>query len=267
MNKFFSLGLLAAVAACVATFSQGALAQAQLSGTPDELRGFLFPRADTVSISGEGELTAYKDIARISLMVTTEARSLNEAMSSNQALRLELIEEFTAAGIPDSDINNSKFSSSPQFGLFGRKPNSFEVSARMEISVSNEEHLQLLAGAADSHEEVAFEKTQFEHSLEDEFESQVRELALQDVMAQKAYYENNLNLQLKAVNFFHGAVRQMARALPMASFNQELAVDSVNARTGGPATGIQAAPAVAPTFDEVEYQTSITVVFEIIDEN
>jgi hypothetical protein len=28
-----------------------------------------------------------------------------------------------------------------------------------------------------------------------------------------------------------------------------------------------AAPAVAPTFDEVEYQTNINVVFEIVNEN
>jgi hypothetical protein len=28
-----------------------------------------------------------------------------------------------------------------------------------------------------------------------------------------------------------------------------------------------AAPAVAPTFDEVEYQTNINVVFEIVDED
>lgn len=267
MNKFFSRGLLIAIAASIASFSQISLAQPQLSGTPDELRGFLFPRANTVSISGEGELTAYKDLAKISLLVTTEARSLNEAMSDNQELRLNLIEEFTAAGIPDTDINNSKFSSSPQFGLFGRRPNSFEVSARMEVSVSSEEHLQLLAAAADSNDEVSFEKTEFEHSLEEEFEAQVRELALQDVMQQKAYYESSLNMQLKAVNFFHAAIRQMARAMPLAVASQETAEPSPNRRVDA-ATSLQAAaPVVAPTFDEVEYQTSITVVFEIIDEN
>ena len=85
-------------------------------------------------------------------------------MEANQALRLELIQEFVAAGIPADDINNSKFSSSPQFGLFGRNPNSFEVSARMKIQVSSEEHLQLLAAAADEHDEVEFETTAFEHS-------------------------------------------------------------------------------------------------------
>lgn len=266
MNRLLSLTLAATAAASLTGFSHSSLAQAQLSGTPDELREFLHPRPNTVNINGEGELTAYKDIAKISLMVTSEERSLSEAMEVNQALRLELIQQFVAAGIPADDINNSKFSSSPQFGLFGRNPNSFEVSARMEIEVNSEEHLQLLAAAADEHDEVKFESTEFEHSDEDAFEDQVREMALQDVMAQKTYYESSLGLELKAVNFFYGGIRQMSRAMPRAAMAQEMAMDAGGRGTAS-SLAVSAAPAVAPTFDEVEYQTNITVVFEIVNEN
>lgn len=265
MNRLLSLTLTAVAATSLGGISQTSLAQAQLSGTPDELREFLHPRPNTVNINGEGELTAYKDIAKISLMVTSDERSLSQAMEVNQALRLELIEDFVAAGIPLEDINNSKFSSSPQFGFFGRNPNSFEVSARMEVEVSSEEHLQLLAAAADEHDEVEFESTEFEHSAEDSFEDQVREMALNDAMEQKAYYESSLGLELKAVNFFYGGIRQMARAMPMAARTQEMAMDA-NSR-GASSSLALSAPAVAPTFDEVEYQTNITVVFEIINEN
>lgn len=264
MNKLLSLSLAVTAATAFAGFSQPSLGQAQLSGTPDELREFLHPRPNTVNISGEGELTAYKDIAKVSLLITSDERSLSAAMEVNQQLRLELIQGFVAAGIPAEDINNSKFSSSPQFGLFGRNPNSFEVSARMEIEVNSEEHLQLLAAAADEHDEVEFESTAFEHSEEDSFEDQVRESALQDVMAQKAYYESSLGLELQAINFFYGGIRQMSRAMPMAAMSQEMAID---ANTRGPTAMSLAAPVVAPTFDEVEYQTNITVVFEIINEN
>ena len=265
MNKLLSLSLAAAAAASLTGFSQFSLAQAQLSGTPDELREFLYPRPDTVNINGEGELTAYKDEAKISLIVTTEERTLSMAMEANQALRLQLIQEFVNAGIGQADINNSKFSSSPQFGIFGRKPNSFEVTARMEISVRSEEQLQLLAGAADVHEEVKFESTEFEHSEEAAFEARVREMALQEVMEQKAYYESNLGLELKAVNFFDGGIRRLSRAMPTAVMAQEMTMDA-NARGINASTALSA-PAVPPTFDEVEYQTSITVVFEIVNEN
>ena len=64
MNKLLSLSLAAAAAASLSSFSQTSLAQAQLSGTPDELREFLHSRPNTVNINGEAELTAYKDVRR-----------------------------------------------------------------------------------------------------------------------------------------------------------------------------------------------------------
>ena len=45
--------------------------------------------------------------------------------------------------------------------------------------------MQLLATTADEHDEVEFESTAFEHSEEDDFEGQVRKIALQDAMAEK----------------------------------------------------------------------------------
>lgn len=249
----------AALLACATT----TLAQPQLSGTPDELREFLVPRPNVVNISGEGELSSYKDVVKVSLVVTTESRTLNEAMSLNHDLRQRLIGEFLGAGIPEADINNAKFASSPQFGLFGRTPNRFEVTARLEVSVSSETHLQLLAAAADNNNEVKFEDTEFEHSLEDDFEDQVRELALQDVMEQKAYYESSLGLQLKAVNFYYGGVVRTPCAMPKVAMYQEMASDQA---LRGATASMAAAPAVTPSFDEVEYKTSVTVVFEIVND-
>ena len=163
------------------------LAQAQMSGTPEELREFLYPRPHTVNIKGEGELHACKDVATVSLLITTEDRDLSIAMSQNQSLRDTLIDVFTAAGIPGSAINNARFSSAPQFGLLGRNPNAYQVSARLEVKARSEEHLQFLATAADEHEEVVFDDTEFEHSDEEEFQRLIRELVIEDVMTQKTY--------------------------------------------------------------------------------
>lgn len=249
--------------AAVAVSAPLAIAQPQLSGTPDELREFLFPRPHTVNINGEAELRAFKDVARVSLMVTTEERTLEQAMGVNQELRQGLIEDFIAAGIPDSEINNAKFSNSPQFGLFGNLTR-YEVNARLEVSVSTEEHLQLLAAAADDNDEVEFENTEFEHSQEAAFEDRVREMALQDVMEQKAYYESSLGLQLQAINFFYGGIRQMTRAMPMV-MAEDMAAQALSSQAGIASSA--ATPIVAPTFDEVEYQTSVTVVFEIVSDD
>ncbi len=50
--------------------------------------------------------------------------------------------------------------------------------------------------------------------------------------------------------------------MPMAAMAQDVMVTGSALRS----EEALAAPAVAPTFDEVEYQTNITVVFEIISE-
>lgn len=262
-NLFGSSFLRIVLLLCSVGAVDSALAQAQLSGSAAELQEFLHPRPNTVNINGEGELNAYKDIAKVSLLVTTEARSLNAAMIQNHELRQRLIDEFVQAGIAIEEINNSRFSTSPQFGLFGRTPNSFEVSARLEVSVSDEQHLQRLAAAADGNEEVEFESTEFEHSEEDSSEDRVRELALDDVMEQKAFYESRLGVELRAINFYYGGVQRRARAMPLMA-RAEMAEDSNSAAGGTVAMSSSASMSVAPTFDEVEYRTSLNVVFEIV---
>lgn len=133
--------------------------------------------------------------------------------------------------------------------------------------MSSEEHLQLLAAAADANAEVEFERTEFEHSLEQEFEDRVRQLALQDVMQQKDFYASNLGLELPAINFFYAGILRRSRAMPMAAMRQEPAVVSLSSRGGGAETSSTATVVAASTFDEVEYQTSVTVVFEIVNED
>ena len=241
-------------------WQNASLAQAQLSGTPEELREFLYPRPHTVNITGEGQLHAYKDVATVSLLITTEDRELSVAMSQNQSLRDTLIDGFTAAGIPGAAINNARFSSAPQLGLLGRNPNAYEVSARLEVKARSEEHLQLLAAAADEHEEVIFDGTEFEHSDEEEFERQVHELAIEDVMAQKAYYETSLGIELRAINFFYGNLQRQPRDMPLRAM--EFAADSA-----GMAGTAAANAAITPSFDEVDYRMSVTVIFEIVESN
>ena len=93
----------------------------------------------------------------------------------------------------------------------------------MEIQVTNKKHLLLLATASGEHDEVDFESTAFELSEEDDFEGQVKELTLQDVVAEKHYYKSSLALELKAINFFYGGIRQMARSMPRAIMSREMA--------------------------------------------
>ena len=57
----------------------------------------------------------------------------------------------------------------------------------MEIQMTDEKNLLLLATAADEHDEVDAESPAFEDSEKHDFEDQFRGIALQNVMAQKGY--------------------------------------------------------------------------------
>ena len=93
-----------------------------------------------------------KAVTTAGLLITTEDRGLHVAMRQNQLLRDALIDGFTASGIPGASSNAARCSSDPQFGLLGRNPNAYEVSARLEVEARNEEHPQFLAAAADGRE-------------------------------------------------------------------------------------------------------------------
>ncbi len=225
-------------------------AQAQLSGTQDELRDILFPRPNEVSIEGNAEISAFMDSAHVDLIVTTEDRSLEEAMRSNQALRVSLSNNFIDAGIDAEAINNAKFSSSPQQGLFTRRTNGFEVSARLQVTIESEAQLQLLAAAADSHDEVELGKMVFEHSDAVAFEQRARELAMQDALAKAETYGKTLGLELTPINFFSHSFARQAR-YESALMRSAVAMDAANL------------PPSANNFDEVNYESSVTVTFEI----
>lgn len=97
-----SLGLVA-----LASLLPGLPAQAQASdaNAPQRL----------IWLSGHGEVTAKPDIARITLGVTSQARSAREAVSANNAAMQKVIAALKSAGIAAADIQTSDFSVSARY--------------------------------------------------------------------------------------------------------------------------------------------------------
>src|SRR5215471_7891777 len=101
-------------------------AEPELKGTPTELSRYLrdVPSRETpktVSIMGEAELRVPADQAVVTLKVTTENKSLHEALRLNQDIRTKLIASLKSHNMPAERVHASKFSSTPKFGLFGEK--------------------------------------------------------------------------------------------------------------------------------------------------
>lgn len=236
----------------------------ELKGNPDDLRGFLHPQSRLVSISEHAEETAYSDIALVHLVVTTEDHLLSKALKANADLRKTIQNKLIDKGIAADQINTSKFSSSPQYGWFGKKPDSHKVINRMVVRIISEQHLQLIADISDAHDDVVLSDTTFEHSQENVFKERVKKQALDKVMKQKAYYESALGISLKPVAFHDSPMPLLPTA--GAQMVEEMVVTGKRESDSYAQSKSRSAPppsSRSSSFDEVKYRAQVTVEFEV----
>lgn len=240
-----------------------ALGKPELKGSPEELRQFLHPSERIVSLHGQAQEKAYSDTAIISLVITTEDKLLSNSIANNSRLREFISAELTGAGIAGDSIKSSKFSTSPQFGWFGKKPGSYKVVNRMAITITDESQLKTIASVADSKKEIELSDTSFEHSKVDEYKNRVKKLALEKAMKQKAFYESSLGVTLTPVGFRNSQVR--FRGTQGAEILEEIVV-TASKRSMSKIQDMaisRPAPKQPPSFDEIEYEAEIYIDFKI----
>ncbi len=254
---------------CLSLVTVTAYAAPELKGHPDELKQFIYPNKRTVTINDEAKEKAYSDKAIISLVVTTEEDLLADAITKNSELRSLIAKTLIEQSVKAKDINNAKFSSSPQYGWFGDDPDSFEIVNRMAINIYDEKQMKAVATLADKYKEVTLASTTFEHSKEDEFKKKVKQKVLAKVMEQKKVYEQTLGIKLKAVSFhtprFYKAATHGARELENKIVITGSRIKAKKSRDQVSESLVSQAP--SNSFDEVEYRAEIAVVFEVVENN
>jgi len=238
-------------------------AQPELKGSPEELRHFLHPSERIVSLHGQAEEKAYSDRAIISLVITTEDKLLSNSIASNSNLRKFITTQLTTAGINNDSIKSSKFSTSPQYGWFGKKPDSYKVVNRMAVTITDESQLKNIATVADTKTEIELADTAFEHSKADEYKNKVKKLALEKAMKQKAFYESSLGVTLTPVGFRNSQIR--FRGTQGANMLEEIVVTASKRSMGKMQDMAYSRPATkqTPSFDEIEYEAEIYIDFKI----
>ncbi len=236
-------------------------AETELKGHPDELKSFIHPDKKTVTITGTEKEKAYSDKAIVSLVITTEKKKLAVALQANSELRAKISSVLISTGLTQDNIKTSKFSTSPQFGWFSDKPNSYEVVNRMAISIIDEAHLNAIAKISDEYDEISLTGTEFEHTLKSKVEAKLKKNALLKVMNQKTFYEKSLDLKLKAVSFYDSDV---VSAGTRGAQDLEERIVVTGSRTKISSYESNRAEVVKQTFDEVEYSVTISVQFEIV---
>jgi uncharacterized protein YggE len=179
--------------------STATIAEPSLKGTPQELQTLLLEQRKLVHISGYGEVKTNADRAVVSLMVKTNDSQLRTALEQNQRIREAIRKKLLAKGMSDSAIQFSRFSNTPNYGFFGDKPSSYDISNEVKITISRESSLNEIAGIVDSQDEVYFVGSNIEHSLQEQSKQQALAKALKNAMAKKDLYEVQLGLKLQAI--------------------------------------------------------------------
>ena len=127
LPPLFAATLLIGAVALIAS-GMGRGAQAADSANP--------PR--TIVVSGDGEVSAKPDQARLSAGVATQGQSAAAAMAANTTAMNRVFASLRAAGIPDNKIQTSNFSVQPQYSSIVSGPNNPDPQRITGYQVSNQ---------------------------------------------------------------------------------------------------------------------------------
>jgi uncharacterized protein len=232
-------------------------AEPELKGTPTDLQRFLRSGTHNIVLVGHAKQTVQADMGHVSIIVHTQGKDLSSAIAANGLRREALAQALQSQGVDVKAMHAQKFSTSPQYGWFGKTPNSYEVNNRLTVDVGDEHQLTVVTAAAGQSPDLSIGAIVFEYSKQQELEEQVRHSAFDDALAKKAFYEQRLGAALRPTEFQFSDFSERGTAGALAL--QEIVV-TAQSRAGNSAFS---SPPPVPSFDEKEYEVSVTVTFAV----
>ncbi|MBN2375189.1 MAG: SIMPL domain-containing protein [Sedimentisphaerales bacterium] len=178
--------------------AQIALAQTDRKFSTEDLSKKLLEATRITNIDGSAEIKVQADQAIVNARVTTESKTLKDALAKNQKLRGEIQKQLENKGITKDRIKASSFSSAPKYGLFGDK---YVVENLLKITLKDSKEFQVAAEIIDSNEEVKYEGIEFEHSNKDQLKKDALAKACDKVIEKQEIYEDKFDVKLQARSF------------------------------------------------------------------
>jgi uncharacterized protein YggE len=180
-------------------------ADTELKGNPTELASYLAALPQIVSIVGESEVKVPADKAEVTLKVSTDSKSLVEALRLNQEARGKLAAFLKENGVGSDQIQGAKFSSTQKYGVFSEKAKSHRVDNFLKIQVRDEKQFQAVGSAVDKWAEVHFLGIDVQHSNKETLKAKAQADALVKAGERRKMYEQNLGVKLVAKRFQESA--------------------------------------------------------------
>ena len=179
--------------------TQFVFATPEIKGSPGEIKQYLNGIPKVISIRVQADEVVSSQQARIRLLVETESKALSDALRQNQAIRKIIRKKLLGFAIKPDEINESKFSSTPEYGFFGDLPKSYHVSNTLSVLVDSEEKMIAVASIADTEKQVRYLSSKPEIVGKDKIYQKLTDKALQLAKAKADLYQQQLAVKLVPV--------------------------------------------------------------------
>lgn len=244
---------------------QNLAAETEIKGSPAELAGYLANVPRTVAITGEAEVKVPADRAVIGLKVTTENKSLQDALRLNQEVRSKIVNELKDRGLPADRIQASKFSSTPKYGLFGEKAKSYRVENVIKVTARDEKEFQATARLVDGIPEVQYLGIDFEHSDKEALKQKALVQALDDADRRKKLYEDRLGVKLAPKGFAEASAASQTAPPSLPRLESGLGFAKAKSPTPIPAAGpaCAASEEAGSLFGELYFAARVAIEYSL----
>jgi uncharacterized protein YggE len=239
-----------------------ASAEPELSGAPQELESFLAGRTQTVSLSGEAKVQVPVERAIATLRVVSEGRTLADTIRENRELRSKVATQLQKAGIPAEAISGSRFSSSPNYGLFGEKAKSYRIENLVQVTVTDDQQFQALASAVDRLPEVHFQGIEPQPGDVEQHKLVAMRNAIENAEKRREIIESTLGITLKTRSVQTADVG-FPRPMPMlrGSSYAGSAVKTMASSAAGAESAATGGTAEAGGLGEITVTANVTVIY------
>lgn len=174
------------------------LAEPEISGSPQDVEAYLAGKSQTVLLSGEAKVQVPVERAIATVKVVSEGRTLADAIQQNREQRGRVTAQLQKAGFAGGDITGSRFSSSPNYGLFGEKAKSYRIENIVQVTVSDDQQFQALAGVVDRFPDVHFQGIEPQPGDVEQHQLAALRKAMEHAQKRREAVEMTLGIRLQA---------------------------------------------------------------------
>ncbi len=218
--------------------------------------GTLDTERDTVTIMGEGRVTAQPDLGKVTVTIVTERDTAEEAQEENITQFNQVVVALKEVGIKEEDLQTTSFNVNPLYDYTdnGRVSNGYEVRQSVEVTIRDLEKSGDVIQAAGNSGANQVSGLSFTIDEPEQYREEARQKALENAKQKADELSRTLGVKLGKIVSFSEYSNDGNNPVPFYGGAMDMAAESVQ-KTAVPAPQLE-------TGSQDVYVTA-TIVFEV----